>query len=330
MINRFPHIARLGSRESEGVFDSDVQITEKIDGSTFAFGKLHGKVRMRTNSQEIQLGQHPEMFRNAVMVVQELKDRLPEDVIFYGEYLRKNRHNALTYGRIPKNHIMIFGILANGEWITDYNKMAAYAESFGFESVPLLFQGKVTSFKDIEPLLEGESILGGRMEGVVIKNFAQTMHYKDKEQLQFIKFVNDSFKEVRHISKDAKQIGRLGETLQTKSNLDGLQLDLDILTQAFVTDARCHKTIQHLHEDGKLKLDYCDFPVLMKELASDFISEEKLSCIEELKKLLVGRCDERLIDQSADNLWKQIFSKQVCKALQHKMTGIYKAWLLER
>lgn len=45
MIKAFPKIFALGTQYTEGIFDSEVEITEKIDGSQFNFGKIEGSPR---------------------------------------------------------------------------------------------------------------------------------------------------------------------------------------------------------------------------------------------------------------------------------------------
>jgi hypothetical protein len=329
LIHRFPHICSLGTPESTGVFDSTVEITEKIDGSTFAFGKICGKLHMRTNSQQVQLGQHPDQFREAVLYAHSVQDKIPDNVIYYGEYLRKPRHNALCYERIPANHIMVFGVVVGDRFIDDYDEMRRYADLVGLETVPLLYSG-IADVGIVENLLDRKSVLGKvDIEGVVIKNYATRMYYKGHEQLQFVKYVSDSFREVRKAGGVKKDIARLGSITGTDNNLGILGAKIQALVPNYITDARCEKVIQHLYDAGSLELSMTDFPVLMKELDRDFRAECTGIGMQDIVDLL-GDCEERNRPDIANKLWNDVFSRQVVKGLQRKMVNIYKNWLAHR
>ena len=41
-IPSYPKIFTLGDRHTQGIFDGEVEITEKIDGSAIAFGMING------------------------------------------------------------------------------------------------------------------------------------------------------------------------------------------------------------------------------------------------------------------------------------------------
>jgi len=47
LINAFPKIFAIGTDYISNIFDDEVEITEKIDGSQFAFGKVNGELFMR-------------------------------------------------------------------------------------------------------------------------------------------------------------------------------------------------------------------------------------------------------------------------------------------
>lgn len=46
MIRAFPKIFAIGQRYISDIFKDEVEISEKIDGSQFCFGKIGGQVHM--------------------------------------------------------------------------------------------------------------------------------------------------------------------------------------------------------------------------------------------------------------------------------------------
>lgn len=55
MISAFPKIFAIGTKYIDSIFDNEVEITEKVDGSQFAFGKIDGEVYCRSKGNQQQL-----------------------------------------------------------------------------------------------------------------------------------------------------------------------------------------------------------------------------------------------------------------------------------
>jgi len=110
MITAFPKIFTLGTAYVKDIFNEDVEISEKIDGSQFAFGRINGEVVLRSKGRQMFLESPDQMFLEACMFVNSNSHLFPDDIIFYAEYLKKPKHNTLKYDRIPKNHLMLFAI----------------------------------------------------------------------------------------------------------------------------------------------------------------------------------------------------------------------------
>src|SRR5690606_17156441 len=109
-------------------------------------------------------------------------NRLREGWTYRGEFLMKPKHNILKYDRNPEGFVIIFDIQDNnGEWLSPEAK-AYEAQSLGLECVPLLHRGKVDE-KVLHGLLSRTSILGGPIEGVVIKPASYNLYGMDKKIL---------------------------------------------------------------------------------------------------------------------------------------------------
>ena len=104
----YPKILPLGHRELGKIYDGDVELTEKVDGSMFRFGILENEVVCGTKRTKINLDTPDHLFRPAVTHIQKMSWAIPQGTIFFGETLAKPKHNTLSYNSVPKNHIALF------------------------------------------------------------------------------------------------------------------------------------------------------------------------------------------------------------------------------
>ena len=105
----FPKILHIGDKQISSLFDDEVEITEKVDGSQLGFGKVNGRLFIRSKGRELDLDNPDGMFKLGVEYVRSIEDKIPDNHTFYGEYLQKPKHNTLAYDRVPKNNISLFG-----------------------------------------------------------------------------------------------------------------------------------------------------------------------------------------------------------------------------
>lgn len=262
----YPKLYNVGHSAVKDIFQDEVLVEEKVDGSQFSFGKINGELKVRSKGVQID-PEHPEkMFTKAVNTAKELFPRLTEGYTYRGEYLQSPKHNALAYDRTPNQHIIIFDINTEEEQYLSYNDKVAEAFRLGLEVVPILYQGKVDRPEQLVELLEKVSVLGGqKIEGVVIKSY--TKFGVDKKALM-AKHVSEAFKEVhKHSWKEGNPTGK-----------DFIAL----LAESYRTPARWNKAIQHLKERGQLTNTPKDIGLLMKEVQLD-IREE---CTNEIKEKL--------------------------------------------
>lgn len=266
----YPKSLAVGHRYLTGIFEDEVTITEKIDGSQFSFGLFPDgagvKLRCRSKGQQINMDAPDKMFIKAVETVKEIMQLLVVGYTYRAEYLSKPKHNVLAYDRHPYKHLIVFDIARGHEDYLAYEDMAHEAEIIGLECVPLIYYGKVDNIDMFLGLLERDSILGGqRIEGVVAKNYER--FGKDGKMLM-AKFVSTEFKEVHN--KDWKTKNPSGIDIITKL---GLQHH---------SEARFAKAVQHLKEEGVLLHEPKDIGLLIKEIKRDVLEE----CGEDIKEAL--------------------------------------------
>lgn len=296
MNHSFPKLFAIGTGYIADLFEGDVEITEKIDGSQFGFGKTKdGIVFCRSKGKVQQLEAPDQMFELGAAYVQKIADRLPEGFTFYGEYLNKPRHSTLAYDRVPKNNIMLFGVKMDDDlFIQDFETIQTWAETLDIEAVPLLFKGRVEDSSKLHALLETQSVLGGQLiEGFVAKRYVPWMFGSIVLPLMGGKYVSEKFKEVHRAD------------WKTENTTKG---GFEKLRQAYRTPARWNKAVQHLQDNGLLVRTPADIGNLIKEVRHDIVAEEK----EEIKTAL----------------WK-LFADDILKTATAGMPEWYKNELME-
>jgi hypothetical protein len=257
MLHSYPSIFNLGHKAIKTLFDTEVLIEEKVDGSQFSFGKRDGVLFMRSKGAVLYEPVTDKLFRAAAEYVVSIKDKLNEGWTYRGEVLCRPRHNALEYERTPQNNVIIFDIdRGDQDYLTSVEKYVE-AGRLGFEVVPVLYEGKIDNYEDLKKFFERVSVLGkANIEGMVIK--AYTQFGQDKKVLMG-KWVSEAFKEVHG--------SEWNKANPTKADL------ITKLVKGLKTDARWEKAIQHLRDAGTLEESPRDIGNLLREIQNDVKKE---------------------------------------------------------
>lgn len=264
----YPSIFALGHRALADLFTAPVRIQEKIDGSQFSFGVFDGILRCRSKGQQIIIDAPEKMFQRAVDAVQAVQVQLIDGWTYRAEYLEKPHHNALSYDRIPKGHLILFDINDIEEGYLHHDDVTGWADRLGFDAVPQFFEGVWTEGHEaLSALMDRESCLGGpKIEGIVVKS--DSLYAPDKKRLMG-KYVSEGFKETHK-----KTWG--------ESNPAGRDI-IDRLIQVYRSEARWQKAVQHLREAGQVEGSPRDIGMLIKEVSPDVLEE----CEDEIKEALM-------------------------------------------
>lgn len=276
MIKPYVKILPMVGKHLDLIMGQEVEVTEKLDGSQFCFGKdLEGKLHIRSKGAIIDAAAPPAMFAMAVAHVHMISHRIPNNTVFYSETLNKPRHNSLTYDRIPKNGIALYGItdFFQTEALSDkYKDLSEWAETLEVEAVPLLFHGKLENLDEVKKYMEGVSVLGTAIkEGVVVKNYNQKAEFNGQVYpLTALKYVSENFKEVHSSNPD-----------WTPAKDKRLEL-----MESYRTEARWLKAVQRLKEQSNvLEGIPKDIGQLIPSVIKDVVEEEKENFKEELFKI---------------------------------------------
>jgi hypothetical protein len=272
-MNDFPafkKIWHLGTIKPEILLSGPIEITEKYDGSQFAFGKINGQLRIRSKGQEIfEITAANKMFAAGVEYVKSIEDRLPDNVIYYCEYFAKSKHNCLTYERLPKNHLVLFGrrdldvgdIYWSRPWALDMEAVRLDIDCAQRLHVVPEYEYGPLGIDSINELLTRSSSLGGEIEGIVIKNYdVEALIGGQLYTPVCCKYVSERFKEVHK------------KSWKTNSTVKGKWEDFK---ESYRTEPRWMKAVQHLRDNGQLTNSPKDIGALIKEIHSDIITEEK-------------------------------------------------------
>lgn len=300
-MGSFPKIFHIGNRNVLDIFENDVEITEKVDGSQFGFGLIDNELHMHTGSggNKIYLEKHDKMFNIAVAYVAGLlaKDKLINNYYYYAEYLEKPCHNVLCYDRVPRNNIVLFGVRdLQFDKFLEYEYIKHFANLLDIDVVPILFKGKLDDKEELLKLLDTMSFLGGsKIEGIVIKNYEKQLLIGGHHiPILSAKFVSESFKELHDTNWKKEHTGK-GR--------------FELYKERFRSKARWMKAVQHLRDKGELEEDPRDIGKLLKEINLDLIEE----CQDEIKEWL----------------WKE-FGKDIIRNSTKGFPEWYKNYLLEK
>ena len=81
MIKAFTKIFTIGDNRILDIFDGEVEITEKIDGSQFCAGKIDGEFFMRSKRKQIFYENYDKMFKEAVEYVWSIQDKFTNNLV---------------------------------------------------------------------------------------------------------------------------------------------------------------------------------------------------------------------------------------------------------
>lgn len=291
-VNSYGSLYAIGHRAIRDLFEGEVVIQEKVDGSQFSFQIKNGEIECRSKGAQLNVVAPDKMFSAGVEVVKSLADKLQPGFVYRGEYLQRPKHNTLVYDRTPNNHIILFDIedtnLGEGYFLSPV-AMQLEAQRLGLEVVPTLFHGRVENVEVLRKLLDTVSVLGGqKIEGVVVKNYAK---FTDDKKVMMGKFVSEAFKEVHQ--------GEWKKNNPTQSDI------MAQLVASYKTPARWAKAVQHLKEAGKIEGSPKDIGHIIKEVGEDVERE----CKDDIKQVLY------------DYFWPQ---------LRRQLTGGLPEWYKEQ
>ena len=268
VLRSYPKVWNIGHPNTDELFDGEVVVQEKVDGSQFSFGVVDGELDIRSKGATIYHPCADKLFSAAVDTVAALFEQnlLHEGWTYRGEAIRGPKHNTLAYDRAPAGCVILYDIDIGEERRVDTQSLRQFAYILGLEVVPTLYQGVVEDVEQLKKLLDLPPLLGGEMiEGIVVKNY----HRFDHTGKQVMgKYVAEKFHE-RHTPEWKSSHPKKAEIVQQ-------------LGQALATEARWVKAVQRRRDNGDLLWAPQDIGPLLIDLQRDTEEEEKANIMEAL------------------------------------------------
>jgi hypothetical protein len=274
--NMFPrqrviNIEKVGEQEVVGLqTSSKTYIAEGLlcHNSQLSFMRSEdGKDVYFRSRKRMVYPEDPGMFRAGVTAVLSVAEMLEPGWIYRGEYLAKPKHNTLCYDRTPKQHVVIYDIETSPTYFLDQVAVMEEAMRLGFEYAPVYYTGRIGNVESLKTHLDNSSILGGPIEGIVIKPVGMELFGADHKVIM-AKYVREDFKEVHQKS--------WRESNPTKKDI------IEQIIERFRTPQRWNKAVQHLREAGELEGTPRDIGKLFVEVPKDIGQEHK----EEIQTIL--------------------------------------------
>lgn len=295
-ISDYPKINTIGHKYLAKLFNGPVVVQEKVDGSQISFGVINGELKARSKGKEIILDAPDSLFNEAVATIKQLhaEGLLVGGYIYRGEYLKKPKHNALAYSRIPRENIILFDVCDTaGNYVTWDDAHREACLNTTLEWVPTLYTGLIKTQDDVKAFLTQTSVLGGQLiEGVVIKNYAE---FGEDGKPIFGKFVSEAFKEVHG---------------QNWKKENPTQRDIrQRLIDKYRLETRWRKAVQTLRDNGQITETPKDIGIILKTIQNDVIAES--------------------LDEIKEDLWN-FFKGDFTRGIIRGLPEWYKEQLLDR
>jgi len=318
----YPKILTLGHDALTRLFENEVEVTEKIDGSQFRIEMNNdGVLVCGTKATEPSIEQliKDNLFGSATFFVlvkrdllfNVLKQRKAKRITLFCETLRQPKHNYIQYGRVPKGHLYLFGCQVmsdetNYEYNLNTEELILLAKILSMEPVNVLYKGFVSSRKDLRKLLESRSVLSVdtfvQVEGIVIKNYEQTYPIEFMSTRNYAgfplagKWVREEYEEERR-----KEWKKTNKPIYEQ------------IVERFITKSRLNKVILHLREQSKIENQKQDLQYLLPEFFHDFETEcqDEIRNLlwEDVKKRLKSSCDKFVVKEYLEMLLTRQFGR---------------------
>jgi hypothetical protein len=144
----------------EKLFSKELTVTENLDGSTFSFERdfTGNNISFYKKDQEnpitkvdrILMSYYEKPINYIDSLPESIKEEIPKGWRFGMTYFPNTKPVRIEYERVPKNHLILTHVLVRDEFgeteriIHDKEELDAWADKFGVERAPIIFQGKLT------------------------------------------------------------------------------------------------------------------------------------------------------------------------------------------
>lgn len=195
MIHSYGAVRHWNDLRMKYLLEEIVVIEEKLDGWQVSFGVMEDfegqrQLALRTKNT---IQEHPDIWEPLQPLwdrLETIQSLLKPGWTYRGEYLPERKMHKITYDRPASGLVVIWDIDRGAEDYLQPRQKRDEAMRLGFDVVQPLAVGKFKP-SDIPKLVPDHSMLGGRTEGVVIKNYRR--NYKNR--MMKAKYVRPEFRD---------------------------------------------------------------------------------------------------------------------------------------
>ncbi len=240
----WPKINNLGEGSTSVLFDEQVVIEEKIDGSNISV-MFDYNFGIKANSRRgvIDIDNPPASCRNGIAHLINVSHMLSPNVTYFFECRDSIESHHTPYKRIPLNGLVLLDIIDFADWYTVGEKQLI-ARALNCDEPYITKLEPPWSLNELADIIEKDSMLGNNMEGVVVKTI-------DKSERIMAKLVRDEYREYF--------IPNVYECDNTSS---------------IVAEIRFEKIVQKMLDAYELKNDRSDIGKIITAVWKDICDEE--------------------------------------------------------
>ena len=298
-FEKYQHVCRYGTVETEGILDGVCAITPKIDGTNASVWIDNGEIHCGSRNRELSLTKDNQGFMSFVMSsrgepIRKLLNDYPH-LRLYGEWLKP--HSIRTYKDDAWDKFYVFDVVGqlftedSATYINPHDYIPLL-EKYGIDYIPVIAWIEKPTIDDLKMFVSNNHYLmqdGCVGEGIVIKNYNYQNPYG---RITWAKIINDEFKN--------------GSTTKAKANaLRDTDLEKSIAL-TYCTDALINKEYAKIMNDTPdierrvliPRLIECVFHSIISEDMYDICKQYRMPTInfKALKNACIGRIKEVKVD----------------------------------
>ena len=284
-FNKYQHLEKFGTIETEGIENGMCYIFPKLDGTNGSVWK-DGEIKAGSRNRELSVDSDNAGFYNYVLNNKKYYDFFNKhNLRLYGEWLVP--HTLKTYRGDAWRKFYVFDVMNEDRYLT-YEEYTPLLGEFGIEYIPAMCKVKNPTQEKLFELLDKNTFLikdgQGSGEGIVIKNY----DYKNRfGRVTWAKLVKNEFKD--KLSKN----DMFGVT-EVKCKFEIEQKIIDKFVTPHLIEKEYSKIVNESGWSSKF------IPKLIGVVFYCLIKEEMWNILQEFKKPLIdfkklnGLCTEKI------------------------------------
>lgn len=269
-FRKYEKIHRLGKDEVDGILNGTCHITEKIDGANLSVW-LGDDGIMHVGSRNNDLTLKGDAFNGAVEYCNNHEGilrffRENPNGRLYGEWLVRH---TLSYNNTAYKKFYLFDIYYDDTGFEKPTVVQSVGERYKIDTVPDLGVIENPTIEQLNKMIEGESALGERKEGIVIRNMEFRNSFGD---FCYAKLVREDFKEDN------------GVVFGGNNKYSDTYWEVYIMNK-YIDVPRVTKIMNKLQPEINEKLDMKHIPRILGMVYHDVITEEAWEISKKAKKI---------------------------------------------